>query len=231
MPVNESDWLACKDPVLLLDHLEGKAPERKLRLFACACVRRYWHYLMFPDARKAVEAAERHADGGKVNLTRRRERAEEQAAAAPFLESHVYHAVALLLSDSAMEAARSVSHEIRRQAATDAAQAEMFRSREDRAILEAMTEEGMEHCDLIREVFGNPFRPATLQPGWLSAGDGAARAMARLFYDERSFDQLGYLGDALTDGGCTDEELLGHLARRRGHARGCWALDLVLAAG
>src|ERR1700742_2312100 len=31
-------WNAATDPTPMLQFLEGKAPERKLRLFACACV-------------------------------------------------------------------------------------------------------------------------------------------------------------------------------------------------
>jgi hypothetical protein len=37
--MTEAEWLASTDPLSLLEALRGKAGERKLRLFACACWR------------------------------------------------------------------------------------------------------------------------------------------------------------------------------------------------
>jgi len=37
--------------------------------------------------------------------------------------------------------------------------------------------------------------------------------------------QLGVLGDALDDAGCTDDELLAHCRSPGPHGRRCWALD------
>ena len=36
------------------------------------------------------------------------------------------------------------------------------------------------------------------------------------------------LGDALEEGGCTDEEVLSHCREPGGHVRGCWLLDGLL---
>jgi hypothetical protein len=52
--------------------------------------------------------------------------------------------------------------------------------------------------------------------------------LAAVIYEERTFDRLPLLADALEDAGCTDTELLGHLRGTGPDARGCWAVDLVL---
>jgi hypothetical protein len=38
--VTEAEWLAASDLEMMLDFLRGKASDRKLRLFGCACARR-----------------------------------------------------------------------------------------------------------------------------------------------------------------------------------------------
>jgi hypothetical protein len=37
--VTEAGWLACADPVPMMDYLPGRASARKLRQLACACCR------------------------------------------------------------------------------------------------------------------------------------------------------------------------------------------------
>jgi hypothetical protein len=80
-------------------------------------------------------------------------------------------------------------------------------------------------CDLSRCVFGNPFRPVAFDPRWRTAD---VLGLARGIYEDRAFDRLPLLADALMDAGCADEQVLGHCRSEGPHVRGCWVVDLVL---
>ena len=69
--MTEEEWLTECDPKLMLDFLRDEASDRKLRLFACACVRRVWHLLEDDSSKEAVETAEHFADGGVFDQIQR----------------------------------------------------------------------------------------------------------------------------------------------------------------
>jgi hypothetical protein len=88
---------------------------------------------------------------------------------------------------------------------------------------------------LLRDIFGNPFRPTALDSAWLGPKPGlwgkrqkGATELARGIYEERAFDRLPILADALEDAGCTDPDILGHCRGPGPHVRGCWVVDLLL---
>jgi hypothetical protein len=82
---------------------------------------------------------------------------------------------------------------------------------------------------LLREIVGNPFRsPSIIDPFWLAWNDGTVPKIAQGIYNERAFDRLPVLADALLDAGCTDPDLLDHLRGPGPHVRGCHVLDLLL---
>lgn len=63
--MTESEWLACNHPEVMLRFLEGRATDRKLRLFACACCRHLLGKVTVNRRdRRAVDVAELFADGG-----------------------------------------------------------------------------------------------------------------------------------------------------------------------
>src|SRR5262249_10143474 len=61
--LTEAEWELSRDATAMLHLLRGKSGERKMRLLACACARSRWSGLVEEEYRKAVEIAERCADG------------------------------------------------------------------------------------------------------------------------------------------------------------------------
>src|SRR5262249_33611625 len=55
--------------------------------------------------------------------------------------------------------------------------------------------------ELLRDISGNPFRPVTLDP---SCKTPAVVQLARSLYEERRFEDLPVLADALEEAGCQD---------------------------
>jgi hypothetical protein len=225
--MTESEWLACTDPKPMLDFLNwwapfvwGRASDRKLRLFACACCRRVWHLAPHDDTRGAVEAAERFADGG--------------GTAADLLRVHV--SAAQVFYDYLREG-RQADREAARadcSAAATAAWTAANLSGEWSLAAEVAggVNAGPARADLLRDIFGNPFRPATVLPPWQTP---QAVGLAQATYDERELPagtldpaRLAVLADALEDAGCDEADLLGHLRGPGPHVRGCWAVDLIL---
>lgn len=78
---------------------------------------------------------------------------------------------------------------------------------------------------ILRCLFGNPFRPVTVEPDWLTSD---VVALAEGIYNNRAFDRLPTLADALQDAGCDNADMLDHCRGPGSHVRGCWVVDLVL---
>jgi hypothetical protein len=77
------------------------------------------------------------------------------------------------------------------------------------------------------EIFGNPFHPLTIDQRLLVWNSGTGRNLAEAIYDDRAFDRLPILADALEDAGCTDADILAHCRGGGEHVRGCWVVDLL----
>jgi hypothetical protein len=80
-------------------------------------------------------------------------------------------------------------------------------------------------ADLIRCFFGNPFRPVTLDS---SLRTSTVTQLVQAIYEERAFDRMPILADALEDAGCSNQDILSHCRGREEHVRGCWVVDLLL---
>jgi hypothetical protein len=85
------------------------------------------------------------------------------------------------------------------------------------------------HLHLMRELFGVlPFRAIPLNPAWLAWNDGTIPKLAQAIYDDRVFDRLPVLADALEEAGCDNADILDHCRQPGEHVRGCWVVDLLL---
>ncbi|AMV28503.1 hypothetical protein VT84_29125 [Gemmata sp. SH-PL17] len=254
--MTEADWVRGTSPRQLLALLDSRTGNRKRRLFACACCRRHWHWVEDTHAATAVEVAELYADG--LTTDKKLEAARKEAATTVGdlytdyrqhngLEPYIAHVHA----SACVEAAKiprpdQPPDSFATSAANYAAQAylhEMIKS------IHALDDEGHEYkadeaaaqAALVREIFGNPFRPIVFNPVWRTSD---VMLLADGIYTDRAFDRMPILADALQDAGCNNDDLLGHLRDPAlvprehadsasdpppvSHVLGCWALDLVL---
>ncbi len=233
--MDEAKWHNSRDPRLLYAHARRvalpvyKSGRRKLRLYACACCRRVWD-LLGEEARTAVEVAERFADD-QATLAELR-----QASAAARQAAHALYrgAPAKSLRGARLSAQFAAYHASGHSITGQGGQAALYaRTAEARAAEKqpAAPSPALSQCELLRDIIGNPFRPVRADPAWLRWSDGTVMKMARALYEERGFERLPVLADALEDAGCAEEALLAHLRGPGPHARGCWALDLLRGEG
>jgi hypothetical protein len=224
--MTEKEWLACTDPQKMLEFLHGRATDRKLRLFGVACCRHIWYKLPDGRSRNAVEVAERFADG----LASETERATAECDAFNLnhylIEMDEFYHRSHHFRDFAVFASVAAAADTLCTDAESSATSTALRT------LEVMVAEPEWNPNLqgriLRDIFGNPFRPVTINPAWLTWNDGTVQKIAQAIYDERAFDRLPILADALEEAGCTDADILGHCRSGGEHVRGCWVVDLLL---
>jgi hypothetical protein len=223
--MTEQEWLACDDVQALLWYLQRRTSERKLRCFAIACCWQLEAAQKIDELRKALAAAERYADGrigeSAVANWRRRVwlvlRAKRHNAATRNTCRAVSHALwkAQYLHDthwSLMELA-----------------AKRSTRRTGPQMQEALQATRQELVPLLRDVIGNPFAELPkVDPAWLSWNNATVARLAQQIYDQRAFDRLPVLADALEEAGCSDPSILTHFRHPGPHVVGCWPLDLLL---
>jgi hypothetical protein len=228
----EAEWLTGTDPQKMLEFLRRKASNRKLRLFACACCRSIWHLLAETRGRDALEVGECYADGlvSERELAKARRKAQDAWTAINNAQPEAYErsrdageAGCILIT--AVDAAKSgtdknaftgawsanicAAHAVGHQTATLGAPA----TYDDpdtyvREELAGRQKQYAHQCQLMRCVFGNPFRPLKpLAPSPLAWNSGLVVRLASAAYEERVMPgghldpgRLGVLADALEDG-------------------------------
>ena len=182
---------------------------RQWRLFACACVRRVTETTRGSNG-AAIDLAERFADGQATT---------HQLASSRFAGRFQSGNAAWAVCWDPAEDARGMAERASAWAAGLLGEVHGTNlPRRERTI----------DFELFHEIANHLIEPAHIDPLWLAWNDGTVRQLAETIYDERSWDQMPILGDALEDAGCQDERILGHCRRGGPHVRGCWLLDLIL---
>lgn len=182
-------------------HGRGRVDERKLRLFAVACLRRVWDWID-ERGRAAIETAERYADGQAGSEALRAARLACKAAGS--------HAAWYAAASDPWVAARNAA--LSAQSGYTAGP--------------AMEAERAAQAALLRDILGNPLRTApTIERACLTAD---AVALAAIIDTKSAFEQLPVLASLLVEAGCRNQEVEDHCRTLAPHARGCWVLDLIL---
>jgi hypothetical protein len=238
--MNEQEWLTCADPERMARYLATRASttRRKLGLFACGCCRSIWRLLTDERSRRAVEVAEQLVDGrvpdADLSAVRHDAAASARAALGPVWEKAAQAADGALRVVWLGASPWAAALEAAKGAGLDALSGgwEQGVAWEAQQVAEEATAlERRRQCDLLRDLFGNPFRPAPFDPTWLEHGCGLVGRIARGIYDERRFEDLPILHDALIEAGCVETEVLAHCRGNGPHVRGCWAVDGLLRVG
>jgi hypothetical protein len=223
--VNERQWLNGDDPQAMLRFLGESAGDRKLRLFACACLRELWPWTQERAVRRAVLVAERFADG----------RATRQELQSAFVVAWPNK------WEPVRSAAAAAANAPERCPWQGGRVQELARAAADRVVRcgygrqKATVGDGRwgalcaaarkAQAELVREVFGNPFRTLSFEPSWLTP---TVRAVAQVIYDDQELRDMPVLADALEEAGCDNEAVLNHCRGGGRHRLGCWVVDLAL---
>lgn len=240
--MTEAEWLACMDPARMLPYLGARASERTLRLFAVRCIRQAkpQFYRGWCIKEEWLEIAVRFADcrATSKDLAGVRDEVAKEGEAyhGPFTwwaGSQLLGSVESACSESEPDdeyfyypdlAANYVACAV----ASERADEPGGLAQNHPYVNDPDPDESRRQADLLREMVPNPFRNRDLLPFWHVGRDGTVLLIAQAIDNERAYDQISVLADALEDAGCPDERILSHLRSPGPHVRGCWALDHIL---
>jgi hypothetical protein len=231
--------------MLMLQALQDRVSERKLRLFGAACCRRFWDQTWHERSRQMIELIERFADGQATAGEIERVAEEAEAANGDDRDPGFAGTAAWVLSGEDARTAAEISDpgfagtavwvlsgedarnaaEIIEQVTTGWA-TELAADSEDSEEA-AEQQERAAHVALLHDIFDDTFRLPAFDPIRL-ASHNSVQELASLIYEERLFEHMPLLGDALEAAGCADEDVLSHCRSEAEHARGCWVVDAIL---
>jgi hypothetical protein len=250
--MNETEWLQGRDPHALYTFVleattlwktrwQGwvgarrfRVSQRKEQLFLVACCRRIQHLAPEPEGERVLDLLERLADGlateeelqAACTVLRMAEADRRNNQAGTWFTEYIEATNAIL---AAGQTGRRWEEVIDTAAAAwGYSVAGQYSFGEYEEYEREEEEEAARQADLLRDILGNPFQSPYLDPAWLAWQDRLAVRLAEGIYQERTFEHLPILGDALEEAGCTQALILDHCRQPGPHTRGCWVVDLVL---
>jgi len=244
--MTSKEWRRCNDPLKMIPALKGVASKRKGMLYLCGGCRTIWHLLYSISSQEAVEVAERFAAGlsSDQDLSYASWSAEVPTFGYDF-EPGIWRR---------WHPDGSIPPSVKRlveMGVLTPAQLEEDKPAVDNVVMNrllaaASLAEAATYTDpfahdwwhrylsrvpwpgdwLLRCVFGDPFLPFVFfSRAWLTP---EVVNLARTIYEERAFERMPLLGEALKGADCTNQEILNHCRSERSHVQGCWVVDLVL---
>jgi hypothetical protein len=210
--MTETEWLACGEPSQLWRSIRRTATWRKAHLFCAACARRALSSALPEEVNALVNLVEQSADvridryaigGPHMRVIEARELLEDE---------HLRHAAMAAINAASIElhdsslSVNSVFHDAANASSNPDAEYAL-------------------QANILRDIFGNPFRPLTFSPSWLTS---TVIALALQMYDSRDFSAMPILADALQDAGCGNADILAHCRGPGPHVRGCFVVDKLL---
>ena len=231
--MTEELWFNCNSPDAMLQELQErwrmhrtKSGRRRHRLFATACCRQIPGFATEPVPFALIEAVESYADGAiskaEMQIARDSYPCREFTGIIredfdPILRRRILSAHPR--EEFARQAFAAMAWE-RPSSCVDC-------NHDAAAAIEGenMFVERRRQTKYLRDIFGNPFRPVPLDPRWLTS---TVVDLVQAIYDERAFDRMPILADALMDAGCDSDEIILHCRGDGPHVSGCWVVDLLL---
>lgn len=237
--MSEAEWRDNPHIFELIGFFESQVGNRRRRLFACACCRRVWNMLhQRVSAQVIVELAEAFADGqaSEAELRAAHEHYDFSDLQAQLvgrvttqtqLSLLTLHSLAAVqdLTSPNVSVLQLVLNTSKRFSDDYIPSPQHNEGTGGGGSVDYDTTELFIKENLLRDILGNPFRPVTFEPVWRTQN---TVGIATKMYDERNFDAMPILADALEDSGCDNEEILRHCREPGIHVRGCWVVDLVL---
>jgi hypothetical protein len=229
--MTEQEGNSCTDSQRMLEFLRGKVSERKLRLILVGCCRRLWG----PNNDKAISATLAIVDqlaeaGGLQSMS--------GYVRIPAGEAILNCGASDPLGPLSLWDENGLSKQVSSLAIPGLLSAilgDLGCLRTNVALLihllSFLTRAGLHpvlQAALIRDIVRGPLRPIRFRASWRTWNNGVCFGIAKGIYQDRMFDQLPILADALEEAGCTEPDILNHCRQPGEHVRGCWVVDALL---